>query len=165
MIKVALNQNTDEKVHKSDKKFSDRFEGFLLKAVITAVLFLVAVQAAFFNPVFKTSISNGNKLEGELLKGEAYFFIPCKMELKLINIDYCPDLEVLINGEKSAAFNDKTVMLELKDGDVVELDAGSVLEEAVVQVSAVSSNISGFLGKTMSVTDGINLVALVNPTN
>lgn len=163
MMKVALNQNTDEKVNESEKKFSDRFEGFLLKAAIIAVLVLVAVQAAFFNPVFKAVVLNGNKLEGELLKSEAYFFIPCKMELKLINMDHCPDLEVLINGEKSAAFNDNTVVLELKDGDVVELDAGSVLEEAVVQVSAVSSNISGFLGKTMTVTDGIDLVALVNP--
>ncbi len=161
-MKVVL-QNSDEKINRSDKKFSDRFEGFLLKAAITAVLVLLVVQAAFLNPVFKSAVSNDNKLEGDLLKSEAYFFIPCKMELKLINIDQCPDLVVLVNGEKSAAFNTNTVMLDLKDGDVVELDAGSLLEEAVVQVRAVSSNISGFLGKTMSVTDGINPVAVVNP--
>jgi hypothetical protein len=163
MIKAVLNQNTDEKISKTRKKFSCSFEGFLFKAAISALLVLVAVQAAFLDPVFKSTVSNDNKLEGEVLKEEAYFFTPCKMELKLINIDHCPDLEVLINGEKSTAFYDKTVMLELKDGDVVELDAGTVLEEAVVQVSSVSSNISGFLGKTMSVTDGIHLVALVNP--
>lgn len=164
-MKVAFNQNTDENVKRTGRKFSDIFEGFLFKTAIIALLILIAVQAAFLSPLFKLTVSNDKKLEGELLKEEAYFFIPCKMELKLININACPDLEVLINGEKSAAFNEKTVMLELKDGDVVELDAGSVLEEAVVQVCAVSSNISGFLGKTMSVTNGIHLVAMVDPAH
>lgn len=162
-MKVAINQITEEKPDKSAKKFPKYFERFLLKAVISALIILVAVQAAFLSPVLKTFVSHDDKLKGEELKEEAYFFIPCKMELKLLNLENCPDLEVLVNGEKHTAFDNNSVLLDLKDGDVVELDAGSVLVEANVQVSAVSSNISGYLGKTMSVSDGINQVALVRP--
>lgn len=51
--------------------------------------------------------------------------------------------------------------MELKDGDTVELDASSVLVLAMVQISAVSENISDTLGKTISVSDGITLVTKV----
>lgn len=163
-MKVAFNQEVKEKIgKKKEKRLSVRLEHFLLKAAVIAIILLIVVQAAFLNSGLKTILSDGNRLEGKILKEEEYLFVPCKMELKLLNLENCPDLDVLVNGEKCDSFEGKTVLLELKEGDLVELDAGSVLVEAIVQVSAVSSNISDILGKTFTVSDGINPVAMMKP--
>ena len=53
-------------------------------------------------------------------------------------------------------------MLDLKDTDVVELDANAVQVTAQVEISAVSMNIKGLLGKRIVVTNGIISVARVN---
>jgi hypothetical protein len=160
-MKVVLNQETKEGKERTGKKFPERLGWLISRAAVAALVLLVAVQAAMLDPAVKSAISGEKELEGEVLQEEAYFYTPCKMEMKLLNIDSCPDLEVLVNGEKRAAFDENSVLLELKKGDVVELDASYVLVEADVQVSAVSSNIAGLLGRTMKVTDGINTVALV----
>lgn len=152
-MKVALlSQRITDKVE--NKKVVERFEWLMFKAFLTVFIILIASQSALLSPSVRSSVSD-YYIEGEPLGMEAYLFVPCKMELKLINIENCPDLKVLVNGIEREAFVNNTVLLELKDGDVVELDASSVLVLAKVQISAVSENISGTLGKTISAADGI----------
>lgn len=165
-MKVALlNQRIADKIDKEGKKTgAERFEGFLSKAFLTVFIIFVAAQTALSNSFVRSSFSD-HYIEGEPLGKEVYLFVPCRMELKLINIDKCPDLKILVNGLEKKTFENNDVMLELKDGDVVELDASSVLVLAKVQISAVSENIGGILGRVVSVTDGINLVARVTTSH
>ncbi len=160
-MKVAIfSQQIEDKVDKAEKKTGEaRFEWFIFKAFLTVFIILIAAQTALLSPSVRSSVSEHYYIEGEPLREEAYLFVPCSMELKLINIDSCPDLKVLVNGMEREAFESNTVLLKLKDGDVVELDSSSVLVLAIVQISAVSENIGGILGKTISVTDGITPVA------
>lgn len=166
-MKVALfSQRIANKIDQAEKKTrAERFEWFMFKSFLTVFIILIAAQAALINPSVRSSVSDNYYIEGEPLREEVYLFIPGKMELKLSNIDNCPDLKVLVNGEERGSFESNTVLLKLKDGDVVELDASRVLVLAKVQISAVSENISGILGKTISVTDGINPVARVKTTH
>jgi len=141
------------------KSFFDRFDRLLINAFFAAFVILVVVQA--FNLWFRVSMPDPGSsfYEGEPLTQEVYLYTPCKMELKLTNIDSCPELKVLVNGEEYARFYDKTVLLELKEGDVVELDASEILVIAEVQVSGVSENRKEHLGKNFVVSDGITFVA------
>lgn len=155
---VLFKQEITDKLEK--KKAAERFEWFMFKTFLTVFIVLIAAQVALLNPSVRSSVSD-YYIEGEPLGTEAYLFVPCRMELKLINIENCPDLKVLINGIDRGAFESNIVFLELKDGDIVELDASSVLVMAKVQISAVSENIGSILGKTISVSDGINPVARI----
>ena len=161
-MKVALfNQRIADKVDKTEKRTgAERYEWFMFKAFLTVFIILIAAQVTLLNTNLRSSVSD-YYIEGEPLGEEAYLFVPCKMELKLINIESCPDLRVLVNGMERTVFESNKVLLELNDGDVVELDASNVLVLAMVQISAASENISGILGKTISATDGITLVAKV----
>ena len=162
-MKIALlnRLNNDKNDIVKKKTWEEWFEGLLFKAFMIVFIIMLFVQTASFNTSVQSTVLHNYNIEGEPLKEEVYLFVPCKMELKLTNIESCQDLKVLVNGVERESFTGKTVLLDLKDGDIVELDASYILVMANVQISAVSKNISGLLGKTVSVTDGIVLVARV----
>jgi len=160
-MKIALlnKQFADKTDEDARTTAGERFEWLMFKALFVAFIMLIASQAALANLSIRSSVSDNYYIEGEPLCSEAYLFIPCKMELKLINVETCPNLKVLVNGVNTATFNNNRILLELKEGDVVELDGSSVLTLPVVQISAVSENLGSILGKTISVADGITFVA------
>ena len=154
-------ENTDKILYKTGEK---RFEWLIFKAFLTFFIILVAAQTALLYPSVRSTISD-YYIEGEPLMFEAYLFKPCKMELKLINMSKCGALKILVNGMERAAFDSNVVLLELKDSDVVELDASSVPVTAKVQITAVSENITEILGKVISASDGIIPVTNVKVSN
>jgi 2-C-methyl-D-erythritol 4-phosphate cytidylyltransferase len=87
------------------------------------------------------------------------------MELSLTNMDECPELKILVNGGTVDSFQGKSVLLDLKDGDVVELDASEVLVLPAVRISAASRNIEDLLGKKIDAAGGIVPVATVKAGN
>ena len=80
-------------------------------------------------------------------------------ELKLDGMAGRPELKVLVNGAEAGNFSNGAVLLELKEGDVVELDASGLLVHTEVQISAVSRNLAHLLGRTVAADDGIVPVA------
>ncbi|MEN6312982.1 MAG: hypothetical protein ABFD25_01905 [Clostridiaceae bacterium] len=155
-MKVALfNHQVDDKPDKITQRSGEkRFEWLMFKAVLTFLIVLAAAQTALLYPSVRSSVSD-YYIEGEPLTAEAYLFISCKMELKLINMSQCPGLKVLVNGSERAVFESNTILLELKDCDIVELDASNAPVLAKVQVTSVSENISGILGKVITASHGI----------
>lgn len=137
------------------------FDRLLIGFCFTVFFILISVQAAMVHPGIK-SVFFYEQIEGSPLSSEVYLYEPCKMELRLVNMGQCPDLKVLVNGEEEDFFIGKTVLLDLKDGDVVQLDGCNVPVQAQVQISAVSQNITGLLGKSVVVTDGIITVANIS---
>lgn len=159
-MKISLvSQKIEDKMRK--KTAARRFERFLFKTFIIIFIIMIASQTAAIKPSMRSSALDDSYVNGELLSEESFFFTPCRMELKLINLDRSPDLKILVNGKEKYSFENSSVLMELKDGDVVELDASSVLTPAKLQISAVSENISGILGKTISASEGITLVVKI----
>jgi hypothetical protein len=132
-----------------------------MKAAMTLLIFMIAVQTAMADPRLRPLAFHEN-YDGVSLGKEAYLFTPCKMVLKLINMEECPDLKVLVNGVERYSFKEREVALDLKDGDVIELDAGKVVVLAKVRINAVSLNIKNLLGRTVQASHGIVHVATVN---
>lgn len=157
---IKQTTNTDN-TNKLNNSYTIRSKRFLTSIFFAIFILMILTQAALANPQIRAFALNEIN-EGEPLQSETFLFIPCKMELSLRNMDYCPDLKVLVNGIERDHFENNIVLLELKDGDVVEFDASRVLVLAEVQVSAVSRNIGNILGKSFTVTDGIIQVAKVN---
>lgn len=149
---------------KNEKPIGRGYDSFLLKAGIAVLILMIAAQAAMVDPLVRTLVFYEN-YEGEPLGKEAYLFTPCKMELKLINMEKCPDLKVLVNGVERYSFEESEIVLDIKNGDVIELDAGKVLVLTKVRINAVSRNIESLLGKTVTASHGIVPVAAVNCHN
>lgn len=162
-MKTVVNEQAESNVQAENKRLEtvDKVEGILKTAFLISFALLMAVQVILTVPEVRSSL-NREALDGIPLGKQAYLVEPCKMELRLLNMENCPQLKVLVNGEEADAFNSDTVLLELRDGDVVELDASSMLIQARVQISAVSRNIIHLLGITVDAADGLIPVAVAN---
>jgi hypothetical protein len=153
-----------KKGRKNEKSGGQRYDIFLFKAGVIVLVLMIAAQVTVASPIIRSHNFYEN-YEGEPLGKEAYLFSPCKMELKLINLEKCPELKVLVNGVERCSFEKREIRLNLKDGDVIELDAGKVIVLAKVRINAVSLNIESLLGKTVTASHGILPVAVVNCHN
>lgn len=162
-MKTALiDQEDNIRKDESPKAVSGKkIELTLISLFLTAFIIMIAVQAVMLNPNMRPIFFYEN-VEGSQLSSEVTLFVPCKMELRLTNMGHCEDLKVLVNGLEVASFQEKAIMLDLKDADVVELDGNAVQVRAQVEISAVSMNIKELLGKRIDVTDGIISVAAMN---
>jgi hypothetical protein len=136
-------------------------ENFFICTGFAVFFLLIAVQAAMMHPDIKSAFFY-EQIEGSPLSAEVCFFNSCKIELMLTNLSKCPDMKVLVNGEQKDSFECRTVSLDLKDGDVVQLDGCNVPVLAQVQISAVSRKNENLLGKKVVVSKGIVTVAIVN---
>jgi len=165
-MKAALfNQQIEDKAKDIEKKTGEKkFEWLMFRAVLTTLIILIAAQTALLNPSVRSNISD-YYIEGDPLMSEAYLFVPCKMELKLMDMDKCQDLKVLVNGVERASFESNAILLELKDCDIVEFDACSAPVLSKVQVTAVSENINGILGRIITPAEGITLVAKIKTSH
>lgn len=160
-VNEARESEKEKRINKLQKIGVKRFDYLLIGIGFTVLVIMITVQAAMVHPDFRATYFY-EQIEGDPLSAEVFLFIPCKMELTLTNMSQCLDMKVLVNGEEKESFKEKVLLLELKDGDVVQLDGTNVPVLAQVQISAVSQNIQGLLGKTVTVTDGITTVANIS---
>lgn len=161
-MKIALFNRFSETANeeRQEKAGADRFERFLVRACLAFFIILVFAQAALTNPVVRLYLFH-DYLEGEPLGSEKTLYTACKMELSLIDRNYCSDLKILVNGDERDSFKERSVMLNVKEGDIVELYGSNLSGTARVGVTAASEKIAGMLGKTVIVTDGITHVARI----
>lgn len=136
-------------------------EKTLISLFIVVFVSFITVQAVLTNAGMRSLLVR-EPLEGEPLGDEVFLFETCRMELKLVGMKECPDLKVLVNGTEAEDFRNGSVLLELRDGDAVELDASRLLVYTEVQVSAASRNLAHLLGKTVPVTGGIAQVTVAD---
>lgn len=166
-VSIAEKNNSSDietEVKKPGKGYLHSIELILKRSCIITLAVLVISQAVLSMPSVRSAFFNEGT-DGEPLGSEAYVFVPCRLEMSLTNMDGCPELKILVNGEVVDSFQGKTVLLDLKDGDVVELDASEVLVLPAVQISAASRNIEYLLGKTVNAAGGIVPVATVKAGN
>lgn len=116
------------------------FEKFLFNGFLAVFVILLGVQAALLNPAFRSAVTVEEGLEGSPLGSEEYLYNEGSIELRLENSESNSDVRVLVNGEERAVFNDYSVIINVIEGDVVEIDASEATSSVEVTVSALSSN-------------------------
>ena len=162
-MKTIISKQTDNSRPENEKneRICDGIEKILRNIFIIVFVIFIAVQAALTNDRMRELLVR-EALDGKPIGDEVFLFEKCKMELSLKGMPNCPELRVLVNGDEAGAFHDGTVLLELKEGDVVELDANRLLVNAEVQISAVSRNLAHLLGRTVTADNGIVRVAVAD---
>lgn len=143
------------------KKSYSKAEIFILLSAAGLLLCLFSCQVKHIMNLAESD--KAFNIEGVPLEHQAYIFDPCTLELSLINKDSSRNLSVLVNGTETAVFNKRNIILSLKEGDVVELDASGLVEAVTVQAVYTSENIKSLLGKEVNVFDGIVRFAVIEP--
>lgn len=139
----------------------DRVERITRNIFIIVFALFITIQAILTNDGMRGMLVR-EPLDGEPIGDEVFLYEKCTMELKLVGKPDCPELKVLVNGAEAGSFLGSTVLLELKEGDVVELDASRLLVHAEVQITAVSRNLSHLLGRTVAAASGIVPIAVAD---
>lgn len=117
------------------------FERSLFSFIIGVFILLVIVQGALLTKSVRASLSLDQELEGDPLQAQEYLYKTGSVELELKSGFANPDVKVLINGEEAGVFNMDLITLQVKDGDVVEIDGSAVPGPVEVIVGAKSDNI------------------------
>lgn len=138
---IIFNAGRKQRKYRNKKIFSVYiFEKFLFFTFVIVFLSLVIVQAAMMNPKLRAVFVNENSLEGNLLKDEEYLYKRGEIFISLKSENTNKKVKVLLNGEKVASFVSNVVKINVKDGDVVEIDS-TMAGDAEVEIISASSNI------------------------
>lgn len=115
-------------------------ERFLFNAFLAVFVILLGVQAALLNPAIRSAVTVEEGLEGSPLGTEEYLYNEGSMEIRLENVESNSAVRVLVNGEERAVFESYSVIINVIEGDVVEIDASEATGSVEVTVSAMSGN-------------------------
>ncbi len=149
-FKVTKEKNSQKKRIKSlsEKAFVITF--FILFAS------LVITQILLASPGTRRFLVKDVEFEGSPLGVVENLYSEGELELELQNIQKDENINVLINGDEVAAFSDKSMVLKVKDGDVLEIDGTGTNNSAVIKVIRSSSNIENdCVGKEFTVDSEI----------
>jgi len=137
-----------------------RIEKILYITFIVTFFLMVVVQAAILNPDIRTFLAINDELEGAPLSAEEFLYNKGTLVLKLSYGEINENLKVLVNGDEVARFNTGSISINVKDGDIVEIDASEVQDDTEVIVASQSDNINRD-SYNMRVTVNSNIKKLV----
>lgn len=152
------------KVGKGKKDQKKRIRSNTEKAFVITffVLFasLILTQILLAAPTTRKLLVKDAEFEGSPIRMEENLFTEGELELELQNIQRDENLNILINGDEVAAFSNKSMVLKVRDGDVIEIDGTRTNNPAVVKITKSSSNIeNSCVGKEFRVgTELKNLI-------
>lgn len=135
------------------KDKTSRFERVLMYSAVICLALLFVSQIALTQPSLRRALSLTDRLEGEpyqavepeqpavtvpeTIKGVQY------VELTIVSSGEIGDLKVLVNGEPVAVFgSEKSVLIEVRDGDELEIDGEQLQDVVEVEVSSVSAGVA-----------------------
>ena len=152
--------NNRKKNKKKNSKIS--FEKTLFISFIIMFTILIITQTALMSPNIENYISVDNQYERSSLGAEEFLYKRGEVSLQLQNMDSDDKLKVLINGEVIGAFVNKTLSLNVRDGDVIELDASDISTMDEVKIISKSDNIiSDILNKEIKVLTGVKKLTII----
>lgn len=120
----------------------DRINKRLNKLFIFMMSLLIITQVAILNPNIRLLLSRIDRLEGKSVNDSQLFIKRGEIEFTAENIDNVKHLNFYVNGEKIAVKNGKTVKLEAKDNDIIEISGSGFEEMAILRVTSVSDNVT-----------------------
>ena len=124
-------------------KATRRFEHGMLKLAVVLLSLLFVSQYLLSNQSLRPYLNYMVRLEGpraeEVFSPEPGRGLPLKLELALEG-EPAP-VRVLVNREARASFEEGRVQLEVKEGDLIEIDGQDLREPAVIRVVFASTGV------------------------
>lgn len=119
-----------------------KVEGFILKAAITGIVLLTLFQAIMLNDTARVFLNYTSKLEGQSLDESGLLTTTGKLIIRIENEEVFPEVLLLVNGEPVAAFDRKEIGVQVRNNDLVEVDASRLKERSIyLSIVGVSDNV------------------------
>ncbi|ABI68704.1 hypothetical protein [Syntrophomonas wolfei] len=162
------------------KRFVEKVEKFLIRAIILAVLIIVVVQGAMTQDSWRFYLSLGERMEGQTIEfpvnnfpadspknsanpnSQALESPRAEITLQVEKFSSLPHAIIMVNGEERAKFTNGEVALELNAGDVVEIDTSYYNFPLSFIVKDCSSNLAyPEKGKTFTSNQSIAMIGKI----
>jgi hypothetical protein len=118
------------------------FENMLFGTCIASFLLLVSIQAVLLIPSVRDTFNLTDKSIGEPLSKDDYLYKQGQITIKMIGTEPDPTVQILVNGDNVAIFENLLMNVYVNDGDVIEIDGSHSLIGHIIMVDSVSENIS-----------------------
>jgi len=146
-------------VNSSFQSWWGRVDGLIRKALLLLFAALIISQALLLNQAIRTFISRIDKLEGKSIADSQLFIKRGEIEITIENYSTLKPLVFYINGKSIDAPNGRSIRLQVKDSDIIEVGGGPLNDTAVLKVTAVSDSITvPEPGKLVYVKDNLVMV-------
>lgn len=136
----------------------ERINKIITKGLFLLFTALIISQFLLLNQTIKTFISRTDKLEGKSIAESQLFIIKGEIEISIENDTTLKSLMFYINGEKVAATAGRTVKLQVKDNDILEVSGAKYSDIAILKVASSENVTVPELGKLIYVNN--NLVTI-----
>lgn len=139
------------------------FEKILFFAFLCLFIAIVFIQGTLLNPSLRSYLIKDEEINGRPLGSEEYLYKEGVISIALLANENNEDLKLLVNGDEVAVFSQNLITLTVKDGDVIEVDASSIDNEAELEIISASENIAGVeVGKKIKVNANIEEITRIS---
>ncbi|MHB1391799.1 MAG: hypothetical protein ACYCYE_01740 [Clostridia bacterium] len=137
----------------------ERINKMISKGLALLFTALIISQLLLMNQTVKTFISRTDKLEGKAIADSQLFIIKGEIEISIENDSSLRPLVFYINGDKVASPAGKSIRLQVKDSDIIEVSGAKYNDIAILRVTTVSENITvPELGKLIYVNNNLVMI-------
>lgn len=128
-----------KRVKKSARVYYLSFDNMIAFFVILGFLTMVVTQVLMLNDNIRVFLNSTEKIEG--ININTYLSNDGTLELELINLDKAPKAFILINGDPKYSFKEKKLKINIKQGDLIEMDGTNYNQALYVKVIDSSDNV------------------------
>lgn len=136
-----------------------RINTIISKGLVLLFTALIITQFLLMNQTVKTFISRTDQLEGKSIADSQLFIKRGEIEISIENDSFIRPLVFYINGDKASFPAGKSIKLQVKDSDIIEVSGAEYNDTAILRVTKVSENITvPELGKLIYVNNNLVMI-------
>ena len=139
---MKINVFKFDKDNENYKRKSATFENVLFGTCILCFVVLILVQIVLIVPFARENLRISDNSIGVPLGSDEYLYNQGQITLKMIGNDPDSTIQILVNGDAVAMFENLVMNINVKDGDVIEIDGSQSLLDHIIRVESVSPNIN-----------------------
>jgi len=129
------------------------------KGLILFFSALIISQFLLLNETVKTFISRIDKLEGRSIADSQLFIKKGEIEISIENNETLKSLVFYVNGDRINTPQSKSIKLQVKENDVIEVSGEEYSDTAILKITALSGNITvPELGKLIYVSNNLVMI-------
>lgn len=139
-----------------------KVENYILLTAAIVFSVLTVSQIGLVSDKIRPYISSVDVFEGEYLNEIDSLVKVGTLELQLVDMSKDEDIKVLVNGSETSKFDAKTVIINVTDNSVVEVDSSKLKTPVTVRIISKSDNVAGDLvGQQVQVQSCIKVLTRV----
>ncbi len=142
LLKFSHKENEKDPREVITKDSGTNFENILFKTSLILFFVLISVQIILVIPSVREKLNLTDKSIGSPLSNDEYLYNQGQVMIRLVSEEPDPTVKILVNGDEVAIFENIKMSINVKNGDVIEIDGSESVTGHIIRVESLSSNIN-----------------------